>query len=404
MRFRYLLMFGAGAVMFGLTFVHPAAAAYVSKFGPTDDVCVRSDYPDTPGQGSSIALNVGGPIDIVDPLNDYWRTYIKFDLSSFADDTIDSAKLFLTAHAFSRTGPNVPPKVSAYEILTDPYYWSEANMTWTIGARDLTMSGTPAHTETVDTTRIRGMLMWDVTIEAQNHKGGDFSLCLETDPQPSYGDWVQFYSKENSTPQDFDPYLRVLYRPPVDNSRLYGWEDFATLLGMFGSGEPPILGATVELPQPVFEGLRSLRLEDNSPTGTPQAYVAWVQGISDGDTVYAEFWRYDDTPDVSPSCRIWAHWNDSDVCTGYDGSAGGNEDYGPGEGWDLTGYTWVVTDGHTGIVIECRTYSDPGDVVWIDRLYVYVSNAEAIIHCPDAGPSAVLPTTWGGIKAEFQDR
>lgn len=372
----------------------PVRASYVSTFGPTDDVCVRNDYPDTQGQGSGSSLNVGGPFDPEGQL-DFWRTYIKFDLSTFAHDMIDSAKLFLTAGAYSGTGP----QVSAYEITSDPWDWSESSLTWNI-AGNMTMSGTPAHTEKVDTTDTRGVLVWDVTIEARNHKGGDFSLCLEEQNQPSQGAWAQFYSKDNGTSNSYDPYLRILYTPP-DNSRLYGWEDFGTLLGMFGTGEPPILGASVELPQPVFEGLRSLRLEDNSPTGTPQAYAAWVQGVTDGDTVCAEFWRYDVTPGTAPSCRIWAHWNDSDVCTGDDGSAGGNEDYGPGTGWDLASHTWVVTGGHTGIVIECRVYSDPGDVVWIDNLYVYVTNPQAVIHCPDAGPSGAKAATWSEIKAEF---
>jgi hypothetical protein len=140
-----------------------------------------------------------------------------------------------------------------------------------------------------------------------------------------------------------------------------------------------------------------MELEDNSPTGTPQAYIAWIVGLTDGDEVTASFWRYDTTPGGAPSCRIWAHWNDdpSDVM-GHDGSASGNNDYGPGTGWDETEYTWTVADGHTGLVIECRTYSGPGDIVWIDDLTVTAPET-ATIYTPD-NYTSITPTTWGAIK------
>lgn len=181
----------------------------------------------------------------------------------------------------------------------------------------------------------------------------------------------------------------------------YDWEDCGTVLSLFGTGDPPMIVTNVT--SPVHGGLRALKLEDNSPSGTPQAYVAWVTGLVDGDSVWAEFWRYDTTPAASPSGRIWAHWNDDPMdVNGYAGSAGGNDDYGPGTGWDATSWGWMVA-GHTGIVIECRTYSNPGDIVWIDDITVkYIGNGAPCIHFPIAGPSAAEPSTWGGIKALYQ--
>ena len=181
----------------------------------------------------------------------------------------------------------------------------------------------------------------------------------------------------------------------------FGWEDLTTVLGLYGDGIPPILATNVGAPDPVYSGLRSLRLEDASPSGTPQAYLAWVRGLQDGDVVEADFWRYDVTPGASPSCRIWGHWNDTDSCTGYSGSAGGNDDYGPGTGWDKASWSWVVVDGHTGLIIECRTYSNPGDVVWVDDIGIRAP-CDAIIIFPDAGPSAVVPTTWSRLKAMYR--
>ena len=161
---------------------------------------------------------------------------------------------------------------------------------------------------------------------------------------------------------------------------LYGWEDGGTVLGMFGTGVPPIIVNNVQTPNPVYSGERSLNLEDNSPSGTPQAYVAWVKGLQDGDSVFASMWRYDDTPAAAPSCRIWGHWNDnpSDI-NGFNGSAGGNSDYGPGTGWGQTGHTWTVDDGHTGLVIEVRTYSNPSDMVWLDDLAITAPDHATII-------------------------
>ena len=186
--------------------------------------------------------------------------------------------------------------------------------------------------------------------------------------------------------------------PPPD----YGWEDCGTALGMYGTGDPPILATNVIDPDPVHGGLHSLRLVDNSPSGTPQVYVAWVTGLVDGDSVYSSLWRYDVTPDASPSCRLWAHWNDdpTDVDV-YSGSAGGNSDYGPGTGWDYVSYTWHVVEGHTGLVIEVRTYSNPGDTTWIDDLRVWIPDT-ATLHIPIAGASATDPVTWTEVKSMYR--
>ncbi|KKL53013.1 hypothetical protein LCGC14_2279700 [marine sediment metagenome] len=175
----------------------------------------------------------------------------------------------------------------------------------------------------------------------------------------------------------------------------YGWEDgVGTVLGMYGSGSPfPLVAVNTAAPFPVHSGLRSLWLEDMSPAGTPQAYLAWVTGLSDGDVVGASFWRHDTTPGSpgAPSSRIWAHWNDdpNDI-NGFNGSAGGNTDYGPGTGWDLTSHSWTVADGHTGIVIEARVYSNPGDTVNIDDLTIRAPDTATIVAVPEPATLSLL--------------
>lgn len=175
------------------------------------------------------------------------------------------------------------------------------------------------------------------------------------------------------------------------------WEGTETVLGLYGTGEPPIVVSLVT--DPVHGGSQALSLEDNSPTGTPQAYVAWIVGLSDGDEVTASFWRYDITPGTTPpSCRIWGHWNDNpDDLFAHNGSAGGNDSYGAGAGWDLAEYTWTVTGGHTGLVVEIRTYSEPGDTVFIDDLTVTAPD-DVTIWTPENYLS-LQGTTWAGIKS-----
>ena len=55
-----------------------------------------------------------------------------------------------------------------------------------------------------------------------------------------------------------------------------------TALALYGTGDPPMIATNVGAPDPVYQGERSLRLEDNSPRGTPQAFVAWVVGMAPG--------------------------------------------------------------------------------------------------------------------------
>jgi len=190
----------------------------------------------------------------------------------------------------------------------------------------------------------------------------------------------------------------------------YGWEDnTATVLGLYGDGDPPIICTLGVSPgDPVSEGTYSLKLERNS-AGTPQAFVAHVWGLQDGDEVLVYIDRYDDTPAAAPSARLWGHWNDElpDNVEGYSGSAGGNSDYGGGMGWDTATHTWTVVDGHVGLAIEIRVYSNPGDVILVDNMLVNAPDHAWIqtpekIYVPDGSVIPVDAATWGGIKALFR--
>ena len=181
------------------------------------------------------------------------------------------------------------------------------------------------------------------------------------------------------------------------------WEHGETLFHVEGTGDPAIIATNVTDPDPVHEGTHALRLEDNSPDGTPEAWIAYLYDLDEGDEVTVGFWRYDTTPSVAPSVRIWAHWNNSlpGDLSADDGSAGGDSDYGPGTGWDYAEYTWTVPAGMTGIVIEARTYSNPGDTVWIDELMV-MPPGNCTIVTPCLTLVGTQETTFSSLKAEYR--
>ena len=160
----------------------------------------------------------------------------------------------------------------------------------------------------------------------------------------------------------------------------YDWEDGGTILGSYLDIEPN----NVCSPEPVYEGKSSLKLVDKTASGTPQAYLAWITGLEDGDKITAGFWQYDVTPDAAPSCRIWGHYtSDVDNIDSFIGSAGGNDSYGTGTGWEYLENTWIFDSAggtRTGFVVEVRTYSNPDDTVWIDNLKVTApTHAEIIV-------------------------
>lgn len=173
----------------------------------------------------------------------------------------------------------------------------------------------------------------------------------------------------------------------------YGWEGTATIMGQYLEILASI--STVH----VHDSDQSLYLVDDAVSGTPQAFVALITGLQAGDSIYGEFWRYDVTPGTAPSCRIWGHWiSDPNNINSYLSSAGGQGDYGPGTGWDLASYKWGCDTGDENLVIECRTYSNPGDDVWIDDMSITAPD-HATILTPDQ--TSLQRTTWGDIKAAF---
>ncbi len=178
----------------------------------------------------------------------------------------------------------------------------------------------------------------------------------------------------------------------------YGWEDTATLLGMYPL-ECYIDDLVTTPPGPVHTGDQALYVE-KTISGTPQGFVGWVVGLVDGDQVTVNLWFYDDSPSGYPSGRIWAHWNDDpNDPAAYNGSASGNGTYTSGIGWEELSYTWTVASGHTGIIIEARVYGDSASVCHLDDISITAPDL-AEIRFPGY-VVALQRSTWADIKASF---
>ena len=183
-----------------------------------------------------------------------------------------------------------------------------------------------------------------------------------------------------------------------------GWEDgVSTILGFSGNLVNP---TNVGAPDPVHSGARSLRVTESPEGGTPQAYLAFIEGLTDGDMVTASFWGWDDTPSASPSLRIWGHYAVSGDVNSYNGSASGNSTYTDGLGWSQVSYTWTF-DSSAGtrdaLVVEARLYSLTGidTDYFIDDVEVTTTAGTITLAC-GSGSVAVEGESWGGVKALYR--
>ena len=176
----------------------------------------------------------------------------------------------------------------------------------------------------------------------------------------------------------------------------YSWEDGGTVLGSFGNlANVANVGSTNGIDP--HDGDYMLTVSEDPIDGTPQAFLAWVTDISDGDEITACFYGYDDTASSSPSMRVWGSWTDGSDINAYGGTAGGNEDYTAGTGWDQVCHTFTTDylyngsptfDAGEGLVIQARLYSSSSasEAVqyFIDSIEITTTSATATIQFPGA--------------------
>ena len=180
------------------------------------------------------------------------------------------------------------------------------------------------------------------------------------------------------------------------NSASYGWDDgSASILGGFNNDGMSYANSS----DIFFSGSGSLFLEETDLGGTPQTFVAWVTGLTDGDTVFGSFMAWDDSPGASSSLRIWGSYtNDASDITSYAGSAGGNSTYSgdpDGDLWQELSHEWTFDSNggeRDGLVIQIRMYANSeGDGLYADDLFVSTSSDTAVINiAPAPGALALL--------------
>ncbi len=180
----------------------------------------------------------------------------------------------------------------------------------------------------------------------------------------------------------------------------YDWEDGGDAMGIFGN-------VLVEnSTEQANGGNASLKMTETPLGGTPQAFVAFIENLADGDQITVGFWCYDTTVDASPSGRIWGHYGDSGDVDSYRGSASGNSTYSDGNGWSYLEWTWdFVADDppRDALIIEARIYAAAEfDFIYIDDVSVDVdsANTNVVISFPGAGgPSDCLTLAVDNLVA-----
>ncbi len=192
----------------------------------------------------------------------------------------------------------------------------------------------------------------------------------------------------------------------------YSWENGGTILGSFGNladpqnvsvGSDPGAGSTINYDPALTvtprTGSGMLQVTESPNGGTPQAYVAYIEGLAEGDEVTASFYAWDSTPDENPSVRIWGHYALNGDVDSYDGSASGNSTYTVGVldgGWEQVTYTWTIPADKQALVVEYRLYSPTTtDAIsyWADDLSVTAPDG-ATINVPSAVPE---PSTYAAM-------
>jgi len=177
---------------------------------------------------------------------------------------------------------------------------------------------------------------------------------------------------------------------------IYSWEDGGTILGSFGNiSNPENVGPTNGITP--YNGDYMLTVSEDPIDGTPQAFIAWVNDISDGDEITACFYGYDNSLDSSPSMRVWGSWTDGTDINAYAGTAGGNEDYTAGTGWDQVCHTFSTDYLYNGsqtweegeaLVIQVRLYSSSSasqaQQYFVDLVSVETTSTTATINFPGA--------------------
>lgn len=190
----------------------------------------------------------------------------------------------------------------------------------------------------------------------------------------------------------------------------YSWEDGKSVMTSHNS--KGMNYENIKDASAARSGEHALLVQDLSHSrGTPNATLAWVHGLKDGDTITASFWVKDDSPKKAPSVRIWAHYT-GDKVTQFkrdffyprdkkQPTLKHNTAYSAGNGWEKMSVTYsfnsFVISENKGLAIEVRFYdskSAPTGEVLIDDITVATSSATATIEFAGVSEVPVPAAAW----------
>ena len=192
----------------------------------------------------------------------------------------------------------------------------------------------------------------------------------------------------------------------------FNWDDGGTVLGSYGSN---VTFANVVDPFGESASDRALKISEDPLSGTPQGYLAFIDGLNDGDTINVSMMGLGDGS-LTGKIRLWAHYTTSDV-TSYGGSAGGSSEYSTSSTeWTMLSNEWTFSGGlasggdHTGLVIEARLYAyssndDPSG--WVDDINVEVFSTSSDVSISFASvpaPGALALLGLAGIAGRRRGR
>lgn len=192
----------------------------------------------------------------------------------------------------------------------------------------------------------------------------------------------------------------------------FSWDDGGTVMGSYGEN---VTFSNVLDPFGDSATDRALKLTEGPLSGTPQGYLAWIDGLNDGDTINVSMMGLGDG-ELTGKIRLWAHYTTSDLSS-FGGSAGGSNAYSASSTeWTMLSHEWTFSGGtasggdHTGLVIEARLYAygdneDPSG--WVDDINVNVlsANSDVQISFPSIpAPGALALLGLAGIAGRRRRR